>query len=141
MVHKQAGGAGASGASAQKQLQGAQMEAPCYNLAGGGSRVIDAFVTTGAGQQDTREVAVARAAPILDNAKKCPVCQRRHLFDVRKRKRVQFPLTWLDSCKKFKEQSPKRKAIILEEQSGCLLCTSFVHKRETYQHTSHTMPS
>ena len=42
----------------------------------------------------------------------------------------------LDSCKKFKDLSPKRKAIIMEKQSGCLLCTSFDHKRERcYQRT------
>ena len=51
LVHGQAGGVGAGevgagGAGVQRQLQGAQTEAPHHNLAGGGSRVMDAFVTT-----------------------------------------------------------------------------------------------
>ena len=52
------------------------------------------------------------------------------MFNVRKHENLQFLLTRLDSCKKFKEMILECKAKALEEQSSCALCTSFVHKRE-----------
>ena len=43
------------------------------------------------------------------------------MFTIRKHDGVQFPSTRLYSCEKFKELSPKRKAIILEELAIYLL--------------------
>ena len=43
------------------------------------------------------------------------------MFTIRKHDGVQFPSTRLYSCEKFKELSPKRKAIILEELAMYLL--------------------
>ena len=86
LVHGQAGGARAGGAGIQKQLQKyqeLQQDASCCNLAGGEGRVMEAFVTkTGVRQQDTREEAVTRAAAVLNNAKKCPVCQDVTMFNI-----------------------------------------------------------
>ena len=48
----------------------------------------------------------------------------------RKYEGVQFPSTRLDSCEKFLDLNHESKAIILEEQSGCSLCTSFLCKRK-----------
>ena len=64
---------------------------------------------------------MARAAGTLDNAERCPVCQDVHMLS--------YPSKKLDNCKKFRELSPKHKGIILEEQNGCLLCTSYTHNR------------
>ena len=78
---------------------------------------MDAFVTTtGAGQQDTREEAVARATAVLRIAEKCPMCQDVHMFSFQRHQGVQFPSTCLSSCGKFRDLSPKDKAAVLEEQ-------------------------
>ena len=95
--HSHAGGAATSGAGGQKQPekeQVAQLEPPHCDLAGDGGRIMDAFVTTtGAGQQDTREDAVARATAALSVAEVCLLCQELHMFSLRKQEGVQLPST------------------------------------------------
>ena len=107
---------------------------------------MDAFVTTtGLKQQDTREEAMARATATLDNAKKCPVCQDVHMFDIRKHEGIQFPLTQFNSCKQFKDLSPERKGTVLEEQSGRKQpkthTVDLVSGRTAPVHLSHSHPN
>ena len=89
-----------------------------------------AFVTTTrARRSDTREEAKVKAVAALSSAPECPVCQDVHMFSCRRHKGVLFPSLSLSSCKEFRDMGPKDKAAKLEEQSGCSLCTSYIHKR------------
>ena len=136
LVHEPAWGAGVSGSGAQKQPQkdqGPQQES-ARQSPGPNRRQRKSHRglchSNRVEVQDTREEAATRAAAALANAKKYPVCEDVHMFNIRKHDSIKFPSTQLDSSKKFKEMSPECKDIELEEQSGCELCTSFAHKRE-----------
>ena len=109
MGQGQAGGEGAGGNGAQRQLQGAQTEASCHDQAVGGTSVIDSFITPiGPNKHDNREEAMARAS--------------------RKPKGIQFSSTQLNSCNEFRDLSTKHKGCILKKQIGCTLFTIFVCK-------------
>ena len=109
LTHGQAGGTETGGAGGQRQPQkeqGAQLEPARCDLAGGGGCITDAFVsTTEAGQQDTKEEAVARATAVLSIAEKCPMCQNVHMFSFHRHQGGQFPSTSLSSCGKFRDIS------------------------------------
>ena len=79
---------------------------------------------------ETRRRTPYRATKQRFHAKKCPVCQDVHMFNSRKHEGVQFPSTRFNNWKEFRELSPKHKVVVLEEQSVCLLCTCFAHKRD-----------
>ena len=100
-------------------------------MAGGGGRIADVLVPTIRFRQpDTKENAVTRATTVLRLAPKCPMCQDVHTFNFKRHAEIKFPPSWLNSCQKFRDLDPKRKAAVMEEHSGCLICTFFTHMRD-----------
>ena len=57
------------------------------------------------------------------------MCQDVHMFSYQEHAGVKFPSSRLDSCQTFRNLDPERRAAVLEEQSGCSICTSFTHKK------------
>ena len=58
----------------------------------------------------------------------CPVCKERHVY---KRKMpwgsLQWPSDCLQECKAFQALSPPQQAMVIKEQRGCVVCTSWAH--------------
>ena len=89
-----------------------------------------AAATTKVDDDSDSEQARNEKQKVKDKIGKCPFCKSFHTFKRTKDGKI-WPSDRFSTCDKFRQLSSKDRAEVLEKNSSCSRCTSWLHKKDS----------